>query len=102
MYKEVLKKHNVTQTPEFTLSILTSEVGKLHQLYYRKCRFGSEGYLGDERITVGDTLAMARLYAEQKGYDISELEKEGLERFDQRIDEVKDAEIKRKYGGDEL
>ena len=98
MYKEVLEENQVTQTPEFTLSILTSGVGKLHQLYYRKVRFGSEGFLGEERITLGDAIVMAKLLAEQKGFDLDELENEGLERFQDRIREVKKAEIRRKYG----
>lgn len=98
MYKEVLAKHGVEQTPEFTLSILTSEVGKLHQMYYRRARFGQEGYLGEEKITAGDIMIMIGLYAEQKGYDLTDLHKEALARFDERIKEVKRAELKRRFG----
>ena len=98
MYKEILEKHNVEQTPEFTLSVLTSEVGKLHQMYYRRLRFGKEGYLGDEKITLGDTISMAGLLAEQRGCDLEQLKEEGLQRFDERIKEVKEDEIKRRYG----
>lgn len=98
MYKEVLEKHEVEQTPEFTLSILTSEVGKLHQMSYRRFRFGKEGYLGEDRIALSDVITMAKLLAEQKGYNIRELEEEGLERFDYRISEVKKAEIEKRYG----
>ncbi len=89
MYKEILEKYHIEQTPEFTLSILTYEVGKLHQLKVYKERFGSVGYVGDERIELGDTITMAKLLAEQKGYDPLELEKEGLDRFDYRISEVR-------------
>lgn len=98
MYKEVLQKHNVEQTPEFTLSVLTYEVGRLHQLLVYQERFGSSGYLGDEKIGVSDVITMAKLYAEQKGYSTEELEEEGLERFNHRIREVKEAEVKRRYG----
>ena len=98
MYKEVLEKHNVKQTPEFTLSILTYEVGKLHQFLVYKERFGKTGYTGDEEIELGDVITMARLLAEQKGYTLDKLEKEGLERFNYRVAEVKQAEIKRRYG----
>ena len=98
MYKEVLEKYGIKQTPEFTLSIVTSEVGKLHQFLYRRDRFGKEGYLGDEEITTGDLIVMVVLFAEQKGYDLDKIRREGLERFDERIKEVKEAEIKLKYG----
>lgn len=98
MYKEILEKHNVEQTPEFTLSILTYEVGKLHQLKVYMERFGRTGYIGDERIELGDTITMAKLLAEQKGYNPEELEKEGLERFDHRISEVKQAQLRNKFG----
>ncbi len=98
MYIEILKKHDVGQTPEFTLSILTYEVGKLHQLKVYMERFGSTGYIGDERIELGDSLTMIGLLIEQKGYSIKELEKEGLDRFDYRIAEVKRKQLKTKYG----
>lgn len=98
MYKEVLEKHHVKQTPEFTLSILTYEVGKLHQLFVYKIRFGEAGYIGDERMELGDVITMACLYAEQKGYNPDELKIEGLERFDHRMSEVKKKELERKYG----
>ena len=98
MYKEVLERHGVEQSPDFTLTILTSEVGKLHSFKYNKARFGDVGYLGDERIELGDTITMVKLLSEQKGYDPSELEKEGLERFDYRISEVKKKELERKFG----
>ncbi len=98
MYKEILEENNVTQTPELTLSILTYEVGKLHQILVYRGRFGKAGYLGEERVELGDALTMIKLLIEQKGHDISVLEKEGLERFKYRIGEVKRAEMKRKYG----
>ena len=98
MYKEILEKHNVKQAPEFTLSILTYEVGKLHQLQIYKERFGSTGYIGDEEVELSDVITMARLLAEQKGYDLDKLEQKGLERFDYRISEVRQKEIERKYG----
>ena len=98
MYKEILEKHSVEQTAEFTLSILTYEVGKLHQIKVYKERFGTAGFIGDEEIELGDTITMARLLAEQKGYDLPKLEREGLARFDKRISEVKKAEIEKRYG----
>jgi len=98
MYKEVLEENQVTQTPEFTLSILTYEVGKLHQLKVYQERFGRAGYIGDERVEIGEVLTMAKLYAEQKGYNPTELEQEGLDRFKFRVGEVRQAEIERKYG----
>ena len=98
MYKEILEKHEVEQTPEFTLSILTYEVGKLHQLEVYKERFGEVGYIGDQRVELGDAITVAKLLAEQKGYNPSELEEEGLDRFDHRISEVKKKEIERRFG----
>lgn len=96
MYKEVLEKYGVKQTPGFTLSILTSEVGKLHQMFYKRERFGDEGYLGEEKVALGDLLTMAELLVEQKDLNSEELKLEGLERFDERIREVKIAQIKRR------
>ena len=98
MYKEVLERYNVEQTLEFTLSILTYEVGKLHQLNVYSKRFGTTGFIGDTRAELGDIITMAKLYAEQKGWDPAELEKEGLERFDLKISEVKKAELERQFG----
>jgi len=98
MYKEILEKYGIKQTPEFTLSILTYEVGKLHQLRVYMERFGKTGYIGDERVELGDIITMARLLAEQKGYLPEELEKEGLDRFGFRISEVKKRELEGKYG----
>ncbi len=98
MYKEILEKHKVKQTTEFTLSIITSEVGKLHQFLYRRQRFGKEGYLGDEEITTGDLMLVVGLFAEQKGYDLSKIHREALARFEERIIEVKKAEIESKFG----
>ena len=98
MYKEVLEKYKVTQTPEFTLSILTYEVGRLHQLRVYQERFGKTGYIGDEEIELGNVITMARLLAEQKGYSLDILEQDALERFDYRISEVQKAEIERRYG----
>lgn len=98
MYKEILEKHGVAQTAEFTLSILTYEVGKLHQLKVYIERFGEAGYIGDEEIELGDVITMAKLLAEQRGYLPDVLEREGLERFDHRISEVRKAELERRYG----
>lgn len=98
MYKEILEKHNVKQTAGFTLSILTYEVGKLHQIKVYKERFGTTGFIGDEEVELGDTITMARLLAEQKGYNLSKLEEDGLKRFDERISEVEKKEIERRYG----
>lgn len=97
-YKRILEKHSVEQTPEFTLSILTYEVGKLHQIKVYKERFGTAGFIGDEETELGDTITMARLLAEQKGYSLSKLEEDGLKRFDKRISEVRKSEIEKRYG----
>jgi len=98
LYKEVLEENSVKQTPDFTLSILSYEVGKLHQIKVYKERFGSTGFIGDERIELGDTITMAKLLIEQKGHNVAEVELEGLERFKKRIKDVKEAELKKKYG----
>jgi len=98
MYKEVLEENQVTQTPEFTLSILTYEVGKLHQLRIYKERFGKTGFIGDEKAELGDVITMAKLYAEQRGLDPAKLEVEGLERFRTRIAEVRQKQLEERYG----
>jgi len=89
MYTEILKKVGVKQTPEFTLSILTYEVGKLHQIKVYKERFGSAGFIGDETTELGDAYTMVCLLIEQKGHKVEDLAKEGLERFETRLKEVK-------------
>ena len=98
MYKEVLEKHKVEQAPEFTLDVLNYEVGKLYQIKIYRERFGSTGFIGDERVELGDTLTMISLLIEQKGYNLEEVKREGLGRFDHRIEEVKVSETERKYG----
>jgi len=100
MYKEMLDQMGVKQTSELTLSILTYEVGKLHQIKVYVERFGQDSalFLGDRRIEMADTIVMVKLLAEQYGYDPEELEDIGLERFQTRLSEIKTAELERKYG----
>lgn len=100
MYKEMLEQMKIEQTTDFTLSILTYEVGKLHQMKIYAERFGQDRalFLGDRRVEMADTIVMAKLLAEQYGYDPEELEDEGLERFRTRLGEIKTAELERKYG----
>jgi len=100
MYTEILKEENVEQTKDFTLSILTYEVGNLHRLKVYTERFGKDRtlYLGDQKIELADALTQISLLVEQYGYDLEELRSIGLDRFKTRIREVKKAELKGKYG----
>lgn len=88
-YKEILEKYKVEQTPEFTARVLSYEIGDIHKLLIYKERFGSTGYLGDLKHACADTLAMIGLLSEQLGYNLAELKEIGLERFTDRMQEVK-------------
>lgn len=96
MYKEVLEKHGVKQTPELTQKILTYEVGKLWQIDVYVERLGSAGYIGDRRRELQDVLTMISLLIEQEGYGLEEERQVGLETFDYRISEVRKAELERR------
>ena len=85
MYKELL---TVPQTPEFTLRVLTYEIGDLHKLLIYRERLGDAGYIGDTELACADALTMILLFAEQQGYDLDELKELGLERFEERMREV--------------
>ena len=98
MYKEVLENNCVEQTSEFTLKILTYEVGKIHQIDVYSERFGDIGYKGDRKVEVGDILTMISLYIEQLGYDLEEIKREGLERLKDRIKEVRKVQLEKEYG----
>ena len=88
MYKEVLTAHGVKQTSEFTARVLSHEIGDVHKLLIYIERFGNAGYLGDLKIACADTLTMIGLLSEQLGYEVEELERIGLERFNDRMKEV--------------
>lgn len=88
MYKEWLA---TPQTPEFTARILSYEVGDIHKCLIYQERFGP-GWEGELRLAVADALTMVSLLAEQLGYDLDALRHDGLERFQDRMLEVKKAE----------
>ena len=98
MYKEILDKHQIGQTPEFTLSIISSEVGSLQKCRVYQERFGNHGFIAEESIAIADLMTMVGLLAEQKGLDPVSLAKDGLERFDHRMSEVHRKELERRYG----
>ena len=97
MYKEVLEEKGIKQTEDFTLSVLSYEIGKLHQIKVYKERFGSSGFIGDEEAELGDALTQICLLIEQKGFSIDKCRVEGFERFQHRIQEVALAELKRRH-----
>lgn len=100
MYQEILKKHGVLQTPEFTLRVLISEVGKLNTIGVYKERFGPSGYQGDEEAETSDLYTQIMLLIEQKGYNLKKIQTEGLERFDHRIGEITRRQLMLKHGNE--
>ena len=76
MYKEVLKRHGVTQTSEFTQKILMYECGKLCQIEIYRERFGKSGYVGEYSRELSDVITMLFLLGEQRGEaDVEDLER---------------------------
>ena len=80
----------IPQSPEFTLRVLNYEVGDLNKILVYMDRFGNTGYLGELRLACADALTMLKLFCEQQGFELDELEKVGLERFIHRMKEIKE------------
>lgn len=95
MYKEILRKHEVKQTPDFTLKVINYELGSVCRNMIYGERFGTTGYTEDKKLEMADLLTQVGLWIEQNGYEVEELKAIGLERFDHRIAEVKKKMIER-------
>ena len=87
MYKEELTR---PQTPEFTSRILVYEVGDIVKYLIYKERFGEVGYLGNLEASCADAYTMVCLLIEQLGYDLEEVKAFGMERFKERMLEVRE------------
>ena len=88
MYKEILEKHGVKQTPEFTARVLSYEIGDIHKILIYMERFGNTGYLGELKLACADIVTQINLFSEQNSFNLEDLKIIGLERFDYRIGEV--------------
>ena len=73
MYTEILDKYEIAQTQQFTLSILTYEIGTLFKLEVYQERFGKVGLIGDFRIELSDAITQACLLVEQTDQDLQQL-----------------------------
>lgn len=93
MYKEILEASGNEQTQELTLKILTYEVGKINQIDVYMMRFGKTGFVGDKRTEMGDVLTMISLLIEQEGYSLEEVKQEGISRFKERMQNVRDRKL---------
>lgn len=87
MYKELLSK---PQSPEFTARVLSYEIGDIHKYMIYQERFGPVGYVGNLKVSCADTFIMINLLCEQLGFDLDEIKAFGLERFKERMGEIKD------------
>lgn len=88
MYKEILEKYGIQQTPECTAEVLSYNVGDILKCMIKAERLGSMGYLGELKVACADVLTMSSLLPEQLGYDLAELKSVGLERFVHRMKEI--------------
>lgn len=88
MYKEILEKYGVQQTPERTAEVLSYNVGDILKCMIKAERLGSMGYLGELEVACADVLTMSSLLPEQLGYGLAELKSVGLERFVHRMKEI--------------
>jgi transcription initiation factor IIE alpha subunit len=78
------------QTSERTAEIMTYEASQvLRGMIYLE-RFGPVGYARTIRTETGDLIHSLHLYCEQMGYDYEELKAEGLERFKERMQQIKE------------
>jgi len=82
------------EDPISTTTIMTYELGNVIRALSKarnKVAFGDKkgeaAYLAEARIELADLLTMSYLLAEQMGWRRIDLENEGLERFNERMDE---------------
>lgn len=80
MYKELIAS-GLNQPPEYTARILTYEIGDIHKIMIYTDRHGRAGYVGEMKIALADSSAMLKLLTEQLGFEITEIEALGFERF---------------------
>jgi hypothetical protein len=82
MYREEL---TVEQLPEYTLRVLTYEIGDIHKIIIHTERLGRAGYLGEMQAASGDAMTMLNLFCEQENFDIEETRQLGFTRFQERM-----------------
>lgn len=87
MYKEELA---YAQTPERTAAILTDEASAVHKSLLYAEVFGPTGYARTTKYELGDAVSMIFLLCEQLGYNFEEVRAMGLERFKERMSQLKE------------
>ncbi len=86
-YKELL---TYNQSPERTAEMLNIESGQLLRSLIYMERFGLHGYAKNTRAETGDAITMLFLFCEQMGWNLDEIKAEGLERFQERMQQIKE------------
>ena len=98
MIKELMPLEAEPEAPIFTCSVITYELGSLiHHLIHAKHTLDEKSkayHLAEARIDLADLLTQAYLLAEQMGWKRLPLENDGLERFQERMNEVRKGGIK--------
>ncbi len=87
MLKELL---TYDQTPERTAEMLSIESLQVLRAFIYKERFGDFGYARTLKTEVADAYTQILLLCEQMGWLPSQLEKEGIERFKERMAQIKE------------
>lgn len=97
MLKEYMPPEAQPDNPIWTTSIMTYELGSLiHQLIHHKYTLDEKSkaiHLASARIELADLLTQVYVLAEQLGWKRLDLENDGMERFQERMNELRKGKI---------
>jgi NTP pyrophosphatase (non-canonical NTP hydrolase) len=101
MLRDIMPASAGPEEPLHTTNVMLYELGSLTRCLVRMHHRTARG-VGDEgtralkataRIELADLLTQVRLLAEQMGWDMIGLENDGMERFKERMSEIRKDEV---------
>lgn len=100
MLRDMMPAAARPEEPLRTTSVMTYELGEIISALIRAEHKRAQGdisgmnaYLATARIGFADLRTQGRLLAEQMGWKLTEVENDGLERFQERMKEIADGTI---------